>query len=191
LLSGAVFALASPAFGAGAQFDVDRQGAAFEVQARAHVAASLALAWATITDYEALPDFIPDITTSRVLERRHDGAVEHLTLEQRGALRFLFFTRPVTVRLRVEQQAPTRVVAHNVTGTQGPAPDELRSFAGDYLLQAEADGTSLRYHARIEPAFDLPPFIGAMVVRRTLRAQFQAMLDEIERRALVSAVPSR
>jgi hypothetical protein len=186
-----VFALASPAFGASAQFDVDRQGAAFEVQARAHVAAPVALAWATITDYEALPDFIPDMTTSRVLERRHDGDVEHLTLEQRGALRFLFFTRPVTVRLRVEQQAPTRVVAHNVTPAQGPAAEELRSFAGDYLLQAEADGTSLRYHARIEPAFDLPPLIGAMLVRRTLRAQFQALVDEIERRALVSAVPAR
>ena len=161
------------------------------MQARAHVAAPLALAWSTVTDYEALPAFVPDITSSRILERRRDGAVEHLTIEQRGALRFLFFTRPVAVRLRVEQQAPSRVTAQQVARADGNAEEELRSFDGDYLLQADAEGTTLSYRARIEPAFDLPPFVGAALMRRTLRAQFQALVDEIERRAGAQGTPSR
>ncbi len=180
-----------PAHGADTQIDIDRHGAVFEVQARAHVAAPLALAWSTVTDYEALPAFVPDITSSRILERRRDGAVEHLTIEQRGALRFLFFTRPVAVRLRVEQQAPSRVTAQQVARADGNAEEELRSFDGDYLLQADAEGTTLSYRARIEPAFDLPPFVGAVLMRRTLRAQFQALVDEIERRAGTQGTPSR
>ena len=181
----------APARAAVAEFDIDSRGAVFAVQARAHVAAPLPLAWATVTDYEALPAFIPDITSSRIIERRRDGAVEHLLLEQRGALRFLFFTRTVAVRLRIEQQEPSRVVAHHIVRPEGGADDEVRSFDGDYLLEEDAGGTTLSYRARIEPAFDLPPFVSAMLVRRTLRAQFQALVDEIERRAGTLAAPLR
>jgi len=191
LLGGLLLGVAAPVRAAVAQVDIDRRGAVFAVQARAHVAAPLSLAWATVTDYETLPAFIPDITSSRILERRRDGAVEHLLLEQRGALRFLFFTRPVAVRLRIEQQQPSRVVAHHVVRPEGGADDEVRSFDGDYLLEEDAGGTTLSYHARIEPAFDLPPIVGAMLVRRTVRAQFQALVDEIERRAGTLAAPLR
>ena len=190
VLLGLLLGAAVPASAATAQIEIDRRGAIFEVQAHAHVAAPLKLAWSTVTDYESLPAFIPDITSSRILERRSDGAVEHLTLEQRGALRFLFFSRPVAVRLHIEQQAPLRVVAQHIVRADG-AQDEVRSFDGTYRLEEDAAGTTLNYRARIEPAFDLPPFVGAMLVRSTLRAQFQALVDEIERRAVTQAVAPR
>jgi hypothetical protein len=167
---------------------VARRGASFEVQAQAHIAAPLPLAWATVTDYESLPTFVPDVRSSRVLERSRDGAVERLTLEQRGELRFLFYVRPVAVRLQVEQQEPTSVVARHLPAG---GDDELRSFNGSYHLSADSAGTTLSYRATIEPNFVLPPFVGALLMRHTIQAQFQALVAEIERRAGVAGGPGR
>jgi hypothetical protein len=180
---------ASSALAAGEQVDVARHGASFEVQAEAYVAAPIALAWATVTDYESLPTFVPDVRSSRVLERSRDGSVERLTLEQRGELRFLFFARPIAVRLQVEQQAPTSVVARHLPGGNGS--DELRSFNGSYLLRGDGNGTTLSYRATIEPGFDLPPFVGTLLMRHTIHTQFHALVAEIERRATVAGAVVR
>src|SRR5262245_58753650 len=55
LLSALLLGISLPGRAASTQIDIDHHGATFEVQARAHVAAPLTLAWSTVTDYEALP----------------------------------------------------------------------------------------------------------------------------------------
>jgi hypothetical protein len=65
-----------------------------------------------------------------------------------------------------------------------PGQDEtyLDAFEGRYELESFGEGVRLRYVARIVPNFVLPPLIGTLAVRQTVRAQFDAMVAEIERR---------
>lgn len=184
----AVFVLASgvtvPA--AAATIDVRRDGETFFVQASADIAADPRTAWNTITDYQRLREFLPDVERSRVLAR--DG--NRLTVEHRGQFRLYFYTRPVRVRLAVEHEPFARVIARSDPGTvDGEAPT-LRSFVGRYVLTVVEvggrAGVRLHYDAQFELTEGLPPLIGplfgAAIVRATMREQFEAMVREIERR---------
>ena len=142
-------------------------------------------AWLTVTDYERLPQFIPSIRGVRVLAMSRQGAVERLLVEQTGDLRFLWFVRPVHVWLDVMHEAPEKVLARAVLPSGvSEARSTLRDFEGSYTLtEIDALRTRLVYRARIEPVQPLLPVLGSLAVRQTVRAQFEAMADEIERRA--------
>lgn len=165
-------------------FDVARDGAAYRVDASADLDADQALVWGTITDYEKLPEFVPGIRSVRVLETRADGNKQRLTIEQVGEFRFLFFARRIAVLLDVEQQARSRIEARALARPHDGDPDAagIDQFEGTYTLLPIAGGVRLGYRARFVPDFYLPPIFGAFAVRRTMEAQFQAMLDEIYRR---------
>jgi ribosome-associated toxin RatA of RatAB toxin-antitoxin module len=62
---------------------------AMTVNASAVMQVRLATAWSVISDYDHLADFVPDMQSSRVLQR--DG--NQVLLEQKGSLGFLFFAR--------------------------------------------------------------------------------------------------
>jgi len=150
-----------------------RDGDRVEVQAHATVAASRALVWQVLTDYESLPKFIPGITRSVVRERR----AERMFVEQSGEARFLIFSFPIEVRLEVTENAPDSVVSRAVAGN-------LRRMDGRYDLSGEAAGvTQVRYRGVIEPSFSLPPLVGVAALRAMAEEQFTAMVQEIERRA--------
>lgn len=160
--------------------NIHREESQIIIFARAEVAASPRIAWETLSDYERLPDFIPNMSHSRVLERHGD----RLTVEQHGEFRFLFFAQPIDVRMAVQHVPMSRIEAHAVTSEDSIA--SIKAFEGRYdIVPAEAkrDTVLIAYFARIVPAFDLPPFIGMLAVRHTVREQFAALLREIERRA--------
>ncbi len=70
--------------------DVRRSGRRFDADAVLDLAADAATVWSTITDYDALPSFMPGIRACRVVERRTlPGRREELVVEQRGEFRFL------------------------------------------------------------------------------------------------------
>jgi carbon monoxide dehydrogenase subunit G len=181
-----LFALLAPAAAATQpQVEVRRDGDAFVVEAQAQLQADRPTAWATLTDYEHLPQFVPGIRRVDVLARSGDAAAERLLLGQQGELRFFLYAVPVQVWLDVRHEAPARVLARLVRPSGiGPAPSTLRDFEGSYAL-AVVDGgrTRLTYRARIEPAQSLLPVLGTLAVRHTARQQFGALVAEIERRA--------
>lgn len=155
------------------------------VRAAVELLADRHTTWQTVTDYERLPQFVPGIRSVRVLSWRRQGATERLLIEQSGELRLLWFVRPVHVWLDVVHEAPETVLARTVlpSGVRA-AQSTLRDFEGSYtLIEIDAMRTRLLYRARIEPVQPLLPFLGTLVVRQTVRAQFEAMADEIERRA--------
>ena len=86
--------------------EVRRSGRRFEAEARLDLAADPQTVWDTITDYDALPRFMPGIRACRVIERRPlANEAEQLVVEQRGEFRFLLFAQAMTVRLTIEHQA--------------------------------------------------------------------------------------
>ncbi|GAB4464260.1 MAG: hypothetical protein OHK0044_01200 [Burkholderiaceae bacterium] len=190
LIAALALAVAAPlAAAAPLQLDVQRDGDRFEVRAAVRLAAAPKLVWDTLTDYERLREFIPGVTSSRVLER--DG--DRLIVEHRGEFGLLFIARPVRVRLAIEHRPFTTIVARALPRLADGSASTLRDFSGRYELAIVRDGeVRLGYEARFELADPLPPVIGplfgTMAMRSTIRADFEALIREIERRQ--SALPS-
>ena len=109
---------------------VERDGDTFYVNARASVAVDPRVAWDTLTDYEHMRDFLPNIERSKVIARQGT----RLTVEHVGQFPLFFFDIPVRVRLAVTQQPYERIVARSEPGEVDGAPQTLRSFAGSYDL---------------------------------------------------------
>ncbi len=165
---------------------VERDGDTFFVSARASVAVDPRIAWETITDYEGMPDFLPNIERSRVVAR--EGL--RLIVEQQGVFPLFFFDIPVRVLMVVTQQPYDRIVARSEPGAVNGAPQTIRSFSGTYdfavvTIERRA-GVRLQYESRFELAEPLPPIIGHLfgtaMVRKTTRTQFEALLREMARR---------
>ena len=69
LLPGLLLPLAHGQDASRVEVQAERNGALIDVRAQAIVHAPLSIVWATLTDYERLPEFIPGLETSRVLAR--------------------------------------------------------------------------------------------------------------------------
>jgi ribosome-associated toxin RatA of RatAB toxin-antitoxin module len=148
-----------------------RRGGAVEVQAYALVQAMHATVWDTVTDYDNLAGFVPGMSSSRVVGRRDGGQV----VEQRGETRFLFFKYPVNVKLLATSRPPDAVEVHLLEGT-------LKRLDGVYSMKSAGPGRiALRWTGRIEPDA-LPPLLGELLMRATIRDQFSGLVREIERR---------
>lgn len=171
------------------QVDVVRSGRRFDATADLDLAADAATVWATITDYAALPAFMPGIRACRVLKREPAGAQgERLEVEQTGEFRFLLFAQAMTVRLDVEHRARRVAVARAVRFDLGAlGSGAIRTFDGRYEIgrsqgRGAAARTALRYTAVIELALPPPPAIGHFAVRQNLAAQLEAVAAEAARR---------
>jgi hypothetical protein len=194
----------------GIVLDVVRDGQTFAVTARADMQGDASVAWATMTDYERLPQFIPHLTRVQVLARAPRPRGEVLTVEYDGTLKLLFLTVPTRVRLEVEHVPFTDVLARLAATPPGGAAS-LRRFEGRYTLSVVGAGaggssggssggsvrTRLDYNATFELAQPLPPVLGTLfgtsAVRSMLREQFAALVSEIKRRtrARQGLTPSR
>ena len=170
--------------------DVRRSGRRFEAEAVLDLAADVQTVWETITDYDALPGFLPGIHTCRVIERRTPTkTVEHLVIEQHGEFRFLLFAQAITVWLNVEHELLRMAQAKAVSVEMGLFRQRaIDVFEGRYELtplgaSRRAPRTQLRYTAVIGLTLPPPPAIGSMAVRRNLSAQLEAVAEEVARRS--------
>jgi len=171
------------------QVDVRRDGRRFEAEAVLDLAADAQTVWDTITDYAALPRFMPGIRACRVLERRAlANAAEHLVVEQHGEFRFLLFAQAMTVLLNIEHQplrlAQAKAVRFDLGMFKRRAIDV---FEGRYELtplpkRRGAARTQLRYTALIGLRLPPPPAIGSVAIRQNLAAQLGAVAVEVARR---------
>ena len=170
--------------------DVRRSGRRFEAEAVLDLAADAQTVWDTITDYDALPRFMPGIHACRVIERRTlTNANEHLVVEQHGEFRFLLFAQAMTVRLNIEHRllrvAEAKAVSFDLGLFKRRAIDV---FEGRYELtplkaRRSAPHTQLRYTSLIGLHLPPPPAIGSVAVRQNLAIQLEAVAHEVARRS--------
>ena len=165
---------------------VERDGDTFFVTARASVAVDPRVAWETLTDYEHMREFLPNIERSKVVAR----SGTRMTVEHVGQFPLFFFDVPVRVRLVIVQQPFERIVARSEPGDVDGAPQTLRSFMGRYDLAVisieRRAGVRFEYESQFELAEPLPPIIGDLfgtaMVTKTVRLQLEAMVREMVRR---------
>jgi Polyketide cyclase / dehydrase and lipid transport len=178
---------AAPETGPGVRVDVRRKGRTFEADAECRIDAAATVVWETITDYAALPTYMPGIRACRVVERTREGRDgERLLVEQQGEFRFLLFAQDLKVQLDIEHRgqrvAHARALSFDLGVLKGRA---IETFEGRYELErAAARGpVTLRYTALIVSRLPPPPAIGSAAVRQNLETQLRAVVQESERRA--------
>jgi carbon monoxide dehydrogenase subunit G len=145
------------------------------VTARFAVPEQPAIALAVLTDYERIPQFMPGVETSVVVERGADRAV----IEQEAVSRMMMFKKRVYLRLEIVE-GPDTLRFRDRSG---------RSFVryeGKWALCEGNHGTWISYELTAQPAFDVPEFL----LKRLLKRDAAQMIDSL-RREIGSRPPAR
>jgi ribosome-associated toxin RatA of RatAB toxin-antitoxin module len=148
-------------------------GSAIAIDARARLRVPEQLIWRTLTDYEHLPEFIPGMKVSRVVDRKGGAAI----VQQQGEARLLFLSFPIKVLVESTEFPPHVITIRVLKGN-------LKQLDGLYRIEpgASPEERVLRWVGIIEPDSLLPAFITVMVMRANVESQFTGMVREIERR---------
>ena len=148
-----------------------RRDDALEIVCRATIDAPLEIVWQTLTDYDRLPEFIPGMRSSRVVERR--GAV--VVVEQSGEARFLFFSHAIEVTVASTERPPHALEVRLLNGN-------MKRLDGAYRIEPQGARRILLTWSGTVEALSMPPLIGELLMRSSIEDQFRGMVREIERR---------
>jgi len=150
---------------------VERSGERFTVDLVVVVPVPVRVAWGVLTDFAHMADFVPNLTSSEVLEQSE----KLLKVQQKGVARFGIFSSSFESIREIRLNAPFEIRAHNVGGT-------VQQMDSVMQLQAEGNGTRLHYHAEVVPGMWFPPLVGPTVVRHETAEQLSAVVREMLRR---------
>lgn len=127
--------------------------------------------WQVITDYEHLADFVPNLTTSRLLPSA-EGCIR---LEQIGTECFLKFKFCARVVLNMTERFPNEVGFSMQEG-------DFKQFEGVWKLKPTTDerSTQLSYDLFVKPPKAMP----AALIERHIRHSLTANMLAIRKRAL-------
>jgi hypothetical protein len=98
-----------------------------------------------LTDYDNIARFMPDVRTSRVVERQ-EGSVR---VEQEAVSRFLLFSKRVHLVLDVEESA-------DGIRFRNRCPESFELYEGSWTIRPTAGGTEVSYELSARPAFSVP-----------------------------------
>lgn len=150
---------------------VEGSGGNFTVDLTMYAPVAPSLAWAVLTDFEHMGEFVPNLVSSQVIERSDNL----LKVNQKGVARYGLFSANFESIREIRLSPPREIRAHGVGGN-------IRRMESVMQLQTEGAGTRLNYHAEVLPGFWFPPLIGPALVRHDTAEQFSAMLREMTRR---------
>ena len=141
------------------------------IHATAIVEADVQTLWATLTDYNALPKFVPGMTLSRVVSA--PGAQPKL-VEQKRDSGMLSLVLPDHVVLAMDEQPYGRIGFRSVSGW-------VAQMSGEWQLSGEGP-VRLTYRNRIVPVLPPPPLVTERYVEDEVRLRMDALVREAERR---------
>ena len=144
---------------------VDEAGGTYSVSATFLVSERAAVAQAVLTDYEGIPRFMPNVRTSRILQRHGTRVV----VEQEAVARLLMFSRRIHLVLEIDEE-PGSVRFRDRCG---------RSFAvyeGMWTITPREAAVTIGYELTARPNFDVPEF----VLKRLLRRDAQQMIERLQ-----------
>jgi hypothetical protein len=128
--------------------------------------------WDTITDYNRLATFIPDMVSSRVISA--PGAPKRV--EQIADAGLFAFVMPDQVVLALEETPFSSIRFRALSG-------KLVSMTGEWRIVGDRAPVTLIYRAHIVPMSPIPPLGSGYFVEDEVRARFEAVGREAERRA--------
>jgi ribosome-associated toxin RatA of RatAB toxin-antitoxin module len=132
--------------------------------------------WDTITDYNRLASFIPDMVSSRVISA--PGAPKRV--EQIADAGLFAFVMPDQVVLALEETPYSVIRFRAISG-------KLVSMTGEWRIVGDKAPVTLHYRAHIVPMSPIPPLGSGYFVEDEVRARFEAVGREAERRTQAAA----
>jgi ribosome-associated toxin RatA of RatAB toxin-antitoxin module len=130
--------------------------------------------WAVLTDYERLPDFIPNLERSSLVERRGDVVV----LEQVGSQRFVGLRFTASVRLQLQERRDQGVLDFEMLA------GDFRRFQGTWTVQEDAKGVRLRYELTVQACVGMPIGLIEQRLQEDLASNLRAVALEALRRGV-------
>jgi ribosome-associated toxin RatA of RatAB toxin-antitoxin module len=154
------------------QVDGSDGGKAYQISSSGTVAATPAAVWRILTDYNHMADYVPDLKSAKIVSRSGDKVI----IDQLGAARFFFFSRPIHLVVQVHEQAPNKLDVSLVDGDM-----KVYRCSWELIQAGAAGGTKILYNATIEPKFYVPGMVGASMVRKDIGRMMSAVLARLDR----------
>jgi ribosome-associated toxin RatA of RatAB toxin-antitoxin module len=144
----------------------------YEVAASGVVDAAPAAVWKILTDYERMPEFVPDLQSAHVLSRSGNRAI----IEQFGVAHFLFIRRDIHLIVQVREQPMSSIDIGLVTG-------DMKLYDCRWALTPipETGGTRIDYSGRLVPKFYVPGMLGSNIIGADVKRMLKAVLERIDR----------
>lgn len=127
--------------------------------------------WATLTDYNRLASFIPDMVSSRVISP--PGTPKRV--EQIADAGLFAFIMPDHVILLMEESPNRHIRFRSVSG-------KVLTMSGEWQIIGDTAPVKLVYRSRIVPLAPLPPLVSDYFVEDEVKKRFEAVGREAERR---------
>jgi len=143
----------------------------FEVRASGTVKASPAAVWKVLTNYEAMPDYVPDLQMTRVMSRSGNHAV----VEQAGVARFLFMRRTIHLIVNITEEPISSIDIELVRGDM-----KVYRCRWEITPILETGGTHIAYAGKLVPKFYVPGVLGADIVRADIERMMKAVLGRLD-----------
>lgn len=152
------------------RIEVDTQRL-YEVSANAVVKASPAAVWKTLTTYERMTEFVPDLSACRVLSRNGNEVV----IEQQGMARFLFMSNPIHLVVRAMEKPMTSIDIDLISG-------DMRHYEARWTLTPlpETGGTRILFSSRLIPGFYVPGMLGTTMIKGDIERMMAAVMERID-----------
>jgi len=152
------------------RIEVDAQRM-YEVNANAVVQAAPAVVWKTLTGYERMSEFVPDLSSCRVLSRNGNEVI----IEQQGMARFLFMNHPIHLVVRATETPMTAIDIDLISG-------DMRHYESRWALtpMPETGGTRIVFSSRLMPGFYVPGMLGTTMIRGDIERMMGAVMARID-----------
>lgn len=141
-----------------------QQGSSIDVSGSVVIPMPVCAAYAMLTDYAALPSFIPGMEEDRA-ERMPDGTVR---IHQRGNIRVMAFTVHISTVLEMQETPDRRIAFRQVEG-------DLQAYSGEWRFIEVPDGTEVRYAARMTFKSWVPMQFARAALEREVVDKFNAI----------------
>ncbi len=147
----------------------------YTVSAEFTISQPPAVVVAVLTDYDQIPRFLPEVRTSKVLERTGHRVV----VEQEAVARFMLFSKRLHLVLEVIEE-PLAIRFRDRCGKS------FARYEGAWQITDETGRVAITYALTAKPSFDVPEF----VLKRLLARDASRMIQNL-RVEFANRVPSR
>ena len=129
--------------------------------------------WAVLADFESRPEFLPNISESRV-ERVEDARV---WIKQRVKVFWMQIRYTLIMTLDPARGLMTSILDRS-------APHDIRDSQGSWEVLPQGDASALLVsRSRVDTGMPIPGFIKSYVVENSLPQMMSSLRNEVERRA--------
>ena len=163
---GSALLLATGQDAARPELSVTEHDGVYTVTAQFQVQQTPDIALAVLTNYEAIPRFMPGVVTSVVRER----GPRHAVVEQEAMSRMWMFSKRIHLLLEIDEAADT-IRFRDGSGRS------FESYQGEWRLAPTAGETTVVTYTLIaKPSFSVPDF----VLKRLLKRDAVAMIARLQ-----------